>query len=119
MSDIRLKRAYDDPADNDGQRILVDAMWPRGVAKADAEIDEWLKALAPSADLRKWFGHDPEKWETFRRRYQDELACGEQAEAYERLRECYARGRVTLVFAAKDREHNNAVVLKQSLQAND
>ena len=61
MSDIRLKRAYDDPADNDGQRSLVDGMWPRGEAKADARIDEWLKAIAPSADLRKWFGHDPEK----------------------------------------------------------
>lgn len=117
MSDIRLKRAYDDPAANDGQRILVDGMWPRGVAKADAKIDLWLKALAPSSDLRKWFGHDPDKWETFQRRYRDELATGEQAEAFEQLRELYDRGRVTLVFAAKDRECNNAVVLKQTLQS--
>jgi len=117
MSDIRLKRAYDVPAANDGYRVLVDGMWPRGVAKADAGIDLWLKALAPSADLRKWFGHDPEKWDTFQSRYQEELASGEQARAFQRLRGLYDRGRVTLVFAARNRKFNNAVVLKQRLRA--
>src|SRR5699024_167959 len=118
MSDVRLKRAYDDPAANDGQRILADGMWPRGVAKADAKIDVWLKALAPSSDLRKWFGHDPDKWDKFQHRYRAELGSGEQAEAFEQLRNMYDHGRVTLVFAAKDRKFNNAVVLKQSLQGN-
>lgn len=117
MSDVHLKRAYDDPADNDGERVLVDGMWPRGVAKADARIDLWLKAIAPSSELRKWFGHDPDKWDEFQRRYQEELQSGEQAQELERLRGLYDRGRVTLVFAAKDREHNNAVVLKDMLQA--
>lgn len=116
MSDIRLKRAYEDPADNDSYRVLVDGMWPRGVAKADAKIDLWLKAIAPSSELRKWFGHDPDKWDTFQHRYRDELASGDRAEAFARLQGLYDRGRVTLVFAAKDREHNNAVVLKQALQ---
>lgn len=119
MSDVRLKRAYDEPADNDGHRVLVDGMWPRGVAKADAQIDLWLKAIAPSSGLRKWFGHDPEKWDEFRRRYDEELSVGEQAQAFEQLRGLYERGRVTLVFAAKDREHNNAVALKQRLQTGD
>lgn len=118
MGDIRLKRAYDDPADNDGQRVLVDGMWPRGVAKADARIDLWLKAIAPSADLRKWFGHDPDKWDTFRNRYLDELTSGEQAQAFQRLRGLYDRGRVTLVFAAKDEKFNNAIVLKHKLEDN-
>lgn len=119
MSDIRLKRAYDGPAANDGKRVLVDGMWPRGVAKDDAEIDLWLKAIAPSTRLRKWFGHDPEKWDEFQRRYREELASGEQDEALGRLRALYREGRVTLVFAAKDRRFNNAVVLKQCLKASD
>lgn len=117
MSDIRLKRAYDAPAANDGYRVLVDGIWPRGLAKADARIDLWLKALAPSADLRKWFGHDPDKWDAFQSSYQDELESGEQAQAFQRLRGLYDRGRVSLVFAAKNRKCNNAVVLKQSLRA--
>lgn len=116
MSDVRLKRAYDAPAANDGCRVLVDGMWPRGVAKADANIDLWLKELAPSADLRKWFDHDPAKWAAFQDRYRDELADGEQAQAFARLHGLYDRGRVTLVYAAKNRRCNNAVVLKQSLQ---
>lgn len=116
MGDIRLKRAYDNPAANDSYRVLVDGMWPRGVAKADAKIDLWLKSLAPSAELRKWFGHDPDKWETFQCRYRDELASGQQAEAFARLRGLVDRGRVTLVFAAKNRTCNNAVVLKKNLQ---
>lgn len=116
MSDIRLKRAYDAPADNDGTRILVDGMWPRGVSKDDAAIDEWLKDIAPSKNLRQWFGHDPDKWVDFEQRYRQELESGEQKRALDELREHYDRGRVTLVFAAKDEEHNNAVVLKRLLQ---
>lgn len=114
--DIRLKRAYDEPADNDGARILIDGMWPRGVAKEDAKIDEWLKDLAPSKSLRQWFGHDPERFEAFDESYRKELRSGEAADAFKRLREYYERGRVTLVYAAKDRQHNNAVVLKHLLQ---
>lgn len=114
--DIRLKRAYDAPADNDGVRILVDGMWPRGVAKADAQIDEWLKALAPSKSLRQWFNHDPDRFDEFSRRYNDELRTGDAADALARLRGYHRRGRVTLVFAARDTRHNNAVVLKAVLQ---
>lgn len=115
--DIRLKRAYDDPADNDGMRVLVDGMWPRGVAKADARIDEWLKTLAPSKSLRQWFNHDADKFDEFRACFKQELTHGEAAEALERLRAYYRDGhRVTLVYAARDREHNNAVVLKEILQ---
>lgn len=116
MSDIRLKRAFEDAADNDGQRILVDGMWPRGVKKEDAALDHWLKQIAPSSDLRKWFGHDPDKWQEFKKRYKQELESGEQKECLDTLRECYENGRVTLVFAARDKQYNNAVVLKEVLQ---
>lgn len=114
--DIRLKRAYDEAADNDGKRVLVDGMWPRGVSKDKAALDEWLKPIAPSKDLLKWFGHDPDKWEEFQRRYEKELESGEQKTHLDQLRDYYDNGRVTLVFAARDRQRNNAVVLKQVLQ---
>lgn len=113
MTDIRLKRAYDAPARSDGPRILVDRIWPRGVKKEDAEITEWLKDLAPSTELRKWFGHDPERWPEFQKRYLREIKSA-NSEALQKLGECLKEnGRVTLVFAAKDTEHNNAVALKQ------
>lgn len=112
MSDrVRIRRAYDDPTHNDGYRVLVDRIWPRGVSKEDAKVDEWCKDVAPSTELRKWFGHDPERWEEFRSRYRAELAdCDDLVDnLVERTRD----GRVTLVYGAKDTEHNQAVVLAE------
>jgi len=111
---INVKRAYDPPAKSDGSRILVDRIWPRGITKEDLQVDAWLKDLAPSTGLRKWFGHDPKKWDEFRKRYAKELEQRSGA-----LAELIARAEadhVTLVFGAKDSEHNNAVVLKQQLE---
>lgn len=111
--EIRLKRAYDTAARSDGSRILVDRIWPRGVAKEDADIAHWLKGLAPSTELRKWFGHDPDKWSEFCDRYLKELKSAEAAEDLEMLRKILdEHKRITLVFAAKDTEHNNAVALR-------
>ena len=111
---IDLKRVYDPPANSDGRRILVDRIWPRGIAKADLQIDAWLKDLAPSTELRKWFGHDPAKWDEFRKRYAGELE--QRSEALEELLEKARAGHVTLVFSAKDTEHNNAVALREHLE---
>lgn len=111
---VRIKRVYDPPAADDGRRVLVDRLWPRGVAKDTAHIDEWLREIAPSNDLRKWFGHEPARWEEFRRRYREELQ-GEKA-LLEDLRGEARQGTLTLLFAAKDEEHNNAVVLKELLE---
>ncbi|MDB5293340.1 MAG: hypothetical protein JWL69_4581 [Phycisphaerales bacterium] len=111
---IHLKRAYDEPSLKDGERILVERLWPRGVTKARAAVDLWLKDIAPSAELRKWFGHDPEKWEQFERRYWKELQG--KREAVELLRQKAKRGTVTLVYAARDEEHNGAVALKEFLE---
>jgi uncharacterized protein YeaO (DUF488 family) len=111
---IGLKRAYDPPEKSDGYRVLVDRIWPRGVTKDDLEVDAWLKDLAPSTDLRKWFGHDPKKWDEFKRRYARELE--PQAAALKQLVERARAGRVTLVFGAKDTLHNQAVVIKQHLE---
>jgi uncharacterized protein YeaO (DUF488 family) len=111
---IDLKRAYDPPAKSDGRRILVDRIWPRGIAKDDLRIDAWLKDLAPSTELRKWFGHDPAKWDEFKKRYAGELA--QRPEALEELLEKARAGHVTLVFGAKDIEHNNAVALREILE---
>lgn len=108
-----LKRIYE-PADGaDGTRILVDRLWPRGVDKRTASIDEWLKEVAPSTALRKWFGHDPERWGEFQSRYRAELTSNGSATA--RLRELVRKGPVTLVYAARDREHNHALVLADYL----
>ena len=111
---IRIKRVYDLPAPDDGRRVLVDRLWPRGVAKNEARIDEWLKEIAPSDELRKWFGHDPARWQEFRKRYREELK--RHGELLEKLRAEAIKGTVTLLFAAKDTEHNNAVVLQEILQ---
>lgn len=112
--DIRLKRAYEAPARSDGPRVLVDRIWPRGVAKKDADITHWLKGLAPSTELRKWFGHDPDKWPEFQERYLRELTGEEAGEDLEKLKNLVEEhSRVTLVFAAKDTGHNNAVALKE------
>jgi uncharacterized protein YeaO (DUF488 family) len=114
--DIRLKRAYERPAKGDGLRLLVERLWPRGLTKEKAAVDEWFKDVAPSPGLRTWFGHDPAKWPEFRRRYGRELR-GNLGEV-ERLRAriATARGPVTFVFAAKDEEHNAAVALKDYLE---
>lgn len=112
-SDVHLKRAYE-PADRkDGRRILVDRLWPRGVSKAEAAIDEWLKELAPSAGLRKWFGHDRARWDEFQRRYAEEIHG--HAELLAHLRDLARQGPVTLVYSAHDEVHNDAVVLRDVL----
>ena len=114
---IRLKRAYDEPSAGDGKRILVDRLWPRGVKKADAAIELWAKDLAPSAALRKWFGHDPGRWQEFRRRYMAEIE--DRDGQFEQLRDLARKGAVTLVYAAHDEAHNNAVVLRELLLADE
>lgn len=111
--DVRLKRAYEPPTRSDGYRVLIDRLWPRGVSKADAHLDEWARELAPSSDLRRWFGHDPARFEEFRRRYLDELD-GQEAKLHE-LRRRAREGTLTLVYGARDSEHNDAVVLASLL----
>ena len=116
MSDVKqlkVKRAYDDPEKDDGVRILVDRLWPRGLSHARASTDLWLKDLAPSAALRRWFNHDPTKWVEFRRRYARELDAKDRAIAA--LRGAVRRGRVTLLFGARDPNRNNAVALQNYL----
>lgn len=110
---VRLKRAYEQPSPHDGTRILVDRLWPRGIRKDDAEIHHWAKELSPSTELRKWFGHDPARWEEFRRRYRSEIDA--RPEEVERLRNLSEKGPITLVFAAHDEVHNDAVVLREVL----
>jgi uncharacterized protein YeaO (DUF488 family) len=111
---IRLKRVYDGPAKSDGRRILVDRIWPRGLTKREARIDEWLKEIAPSAKLRKWFGHAPERWKEFKRRYAAEL--DHHRGQVEQLAQAAEKRTVTLLFGAKDTEHNNAVALKEYIE---
>ena len=110
---VRLKRAYEAAESSDGLRVLVDRLWPRGVTKDAAAVDLWLKDLAPSTELRKWFGHDPARWPEFQQRYGEEVRT--HAEAFEQLRDLARKQRVTLVFAAKDKDHNDAVVLRSLL----
>lgn len=110
---LRLKRAYAPPAPSDGLRVLVDRVWPRGVSKEEARIDRWLRDIAPSAGLRKWFTHDPEKWTEFQRRYKAELRQEPARTALAELRKLLREHKtVTLVFGARDEKHNQAVVLK-------
>ena len=110
----KIKRAYEEAAKEDGCRVLVDRIWPRGLSKEKAHIDEWIKEVAPSGDLRKWFGHEPEKWAEFKRRYFREL--DGHKEEIQTLRKRTRKEHVTLVYAAKDEEHNNAVALREYLQ---
>jgi len=110
---VKTKRIYDPPAADDGTRILVDRLWPRGLTKEDARIDAWLREIAPSNELRKWFGHDPDKWAEFRGKYREELR--QKGPLLDELKSKTKHGPVTLLFAAKDPEHNNAVVLKELL----
>jgi len=112
-ANVRLKRAYEPPHADDGARILVDRLWPRGVTKAAASVDRWMKDLAPSAELRQWFGHDPARWNEFRRRYAAEMRA--RPELLDELRALARNGVVTLVYAARDEEHNDAVVLRDVL----
>ena len=112
--DVRMRRVYDDPSPADGTRVLVDRLWPRGVAKATARIDEWAK-VAPSTELRRWYGHDPSKFDRFRRRYEAELAEPERQAAVQRLRELAGSGPLTLLTATKDIGHSQAAVLIQHL----
>ena len=114
MKKLLLKRAYDSPAPSDGFRILVDRLWPRGVTKSAAQIDLWLKDVAPTTGLRKWFGHEPAKWIAFQARYRHELM--ENPEAVVQIIEKARHGVVTLVYAAKDMEHSHALVLKSYLE---
>jgi len=107
--DVRLKRAYEPASPSDGYRVLVDRLWPRGVSKERAKLDEWEKELAPSTDLRKWFGHEPSRFDEFRRRYLDQLR-GERSRLTA-LRRRAREGTLTLVYSAHDEEHNDAVVL--------
>jgi uncharacterized protein YeaO (DUF488 family) len=112
---VKIKRAYAEPEKSDGFRILVDRLWPRGLSKEKAHIDLWLKDVAPSTDLRKWFAHDPGKWPEFQTRYRDELKS--LSEPLHLLREKSAHGPVTLIYAARDEEHNEAVVLQKLLHS--
>lgn len=107
--DVRIKRVYDPPDAGDGHRVLVDRVWPRGVSRECAKLDEWARELAPSDQLRKWFDHDPARFDEFAARYRDELVT--RADRIEELRARAEGGAVTIVYAARDREHNNAVAL--------
>ncbi len=111
---IRIKRIYDPPGSQDGYRILIDRLWPRGISKDKARIDEWRKDLAPSDRLRKWFNHEPEKWEAFRRRYHEELR--PKTKEVKDLAQKQRPKTITLLYGARDEKHNNAVALKELLE---
>jgi uncharacterized protein YeaO (DUF488 family) len=110
---IKIKRIYEPASADDGKRIYIDRLWPRGMKKEEVKIDEWLKKISPSDTLRKWFGHDPKNYEEFKKRYIKEL--GSHEEVLERIKKEAKKGTVTLLFSAKDVEHNNATVLKEML----
>lgn len=112
---VRIKRIYDAPARSDGYRILIDRLWPRGVSKQHAKLDAWLPELAPGAELRKWFGHDPARWQEFHKRYRAELA--RKAPLIDSIRHRALDEPVTLLYAARDPLHNHALVLQQVIEA--
>lgn len=113
---IHLQRIYDSDQEKEGKRVLVDRIWPRGVSKEDADLDEWLKEIAPSPDLRKWFDHDPDKFNDFAEKYKKELDNDEEkAEAFQKLNDYAENGNVILLYGAKDEKHNHAVILKNLL----
>jgi uncharacterized protein YeaO (DUF488 family) len=114
---VQVRRIYEDPRPDDGQRVLVDRIWPRGVSKERAHLDEWCKEVAPSTDLRKWYGHDQGKYDTFARRYRAELEDPQRAEAFTQLRELAAKGRLTLLTASKRSDISEATVLADLLNA--
>ena len=111
---LKIKRVYETPTKEDGERILVDRLWPRGLTKEKAGIDIWLKEISPTTELRKWFGHDPAKWKEFQKRYCKELV--ENKKAVGTLKDHIKNGTVSLVYGAKDEEHNEALVLKEWLE---
>ncbi|HVW69629.1 MAG TPA: DUF488 domain-containing protein [Steroidobacteraceae bacterium] len=111
---IRIKRAYDPPSSDDGARVLVDRLWPRGLKKSDAHLSQWMKDIAPSTELRKWFAHDPARWEEFRRRYEAELRA--KRDLLAELTELARKGPLTLIYSAHDPLHNQAVVLLDVLR---
>jgi uncharacterized protein YeaO (DUF488 family) len=113
---IKVKRIYEPHSPNDGQRFLVERLWARGVSREDAHLHGWLKDLAPSPALRTWFGHDPARWKEFERRYRAELRAPERRVLLQQLTDAARRGTATLVYAARDTEHNSAVVLKRVLE---
>lgn len=116
MTEIKLKRVYDDPQENDGYRILIDRLWPRGVKKEDLPYDLWNKEITPSNDLRKWFDHDPDKFNQFKSAYKEELIKNEETAGFaETIKEELVEQDVTLLYSAKDKEYNQAIVLKEFL----
>lgn len=115
---VKLKRIYENKANNDGRRILVDRIWPRGVSKEKAHLYKWFKEIGPSNELRKWFDHDPEKFDEFKKKYKQELQDGEQKASYDKLKEVEKdSSTITLVYSAKDKQNNQAQVLKEMLEA--
>jgi uncharacterized protein YeaO (DUF488 family) len=116
-ANVKVKRAYDSPSAKDGTRILVDRLWQRGISKEKAALDHWMKDIAPSTELRQWFAHDPERWEEFRRRYAAELR--QHSDLVTELRSLARHGQITLVHAAHDEAHNDAVVLRDVLLGRD
>jgi len=112
---IKIKRAYEPPAPDDGERVLVDRVWPRGVKRERLQLDAWLRDLAPSTELRRWFAHDPERWSEFTRRYREELMAPSRRELLDELAARARRGTLTRVYSARDTEHNQAVVLQNAL----
>ncbi len=113
---LRVKRVYEEPEEVDGERILVDRIWPRGLSKERARLSDWRKELAPSNDLRKWFGHDPERWEEFKERYRAELEEAGNVEEVREISDMAEEGNVTLVFGTKDTEHSNARALESFIR---
>jgi uncharacterized protein YeaO (DUF488 family) len=114
-SSIRLRRAYEDPRPDDGHRVLVDRVWPRGRTKDELRLDAWARDLGPSSGLRRWFGHDPARWTEFQTRYRAELAERDRAQVLDALAAIARSGRVTIVFGARDREHNQAQVIADEI----
>jgi uncharacterized protein YeaO (DUF488 family) len=114
---IKIKRVYEHPEQDDGMRILVDRLWPRGLTKKKASLDLWLKDIAPSTELRKWFAHDPDKWKRFRARYQTEIR--NNHDLIKALKQKAREGTITLIYGARDQKHNEALVLKQFLEKNE
>jgi len=115
VTDIQIKRVYEQPAPTDGYRVLVDRIWPRGLSKEQAALDQWARDLAPSTALRKWFAHDPARWQEFQKRYRAELA--DRTHELDELLRRARKGRLTLVYGARDTSHNQAQVLKQILES--
>ena len=116
---VRLRRVYETPDPADGRRVLVDRLWPRGLSRSAAALDEWLKTVAPSDELRRWYGHQPEKFATFRQRYEQELRSPERSGALDHLRQLARQGPLTLLTATRDAEHSEAAVLAELLRSGD